>query len=352
MGWTLAQLTDRFGLRLVGDGEVVIEGVCALAPGRSGALAFLADPRYRGQLLDTQASAVVLRERDREHFSGPALIAADPALAFAQIAAIFDDSRSFTAGIHPSAVIAEDVVLGRGVGIGAQVVIESGTQIGDDTYIGPGCVIGRQAVVGPGSRLEARVWLGARCEIGARASIHPGVVVGSRGFGNVRAPQGWIEVPQLGRVLIGSDVEIGANTCIDRGSLDDTVIEDGVKLDNQIQIAHNCRIGAHTAIAACAGIAGSTQIGKRCMIGGAAGIGGHLKIGDDIVILGRAMVTKSLSAPGVYGSGLPIMPARTWRRVVARVRRLGIFDERLARLESALKLDPIDGNREDESNDL
>lgn len=337
--WTLAALAAKLGLTLDGDGDIAIDGVCSLQPGRSGAVAFFADPRYRAQLAACQASALILRQRDRAAFPGAALIAPDPALAFAQLAALFDDALAFEPGVHASASIADDVRLGAGVGIGAQVVIERGVSIGDGCWIGPGCVIQAGAVIGPDSRLESRVHVGRRVRIGARAHIQPGAVIGGRGFGLVPTAKGWVEAPQVGSVVIGDDVEIGSNTCIDRGAIDDTVIEDGVKLDNLIQIAHNCRIGAGTAIASCAGIAGSTTIGKRCLIGGAAGIGGHLKIADGVVILGRTMVTKSLPQAGVYGSGIPVMPAREWRRTVGRVRRLGSVDERIAHIEQLLNIE-------------
>ena len=347
MGWTLGSLAERFGLELAGDADLLIEGVCSLQPGQAGRLSFLADARYRRQLGSTQATAVILRARDRELCTVPALLAADPALAFAAVARLFDTSRDFAAVVHPSAVVAHTARLGAGAGIGAHAVIEEDVEIGAGSYIGPGCVLRRGSRIGSGSRLEANVYLGERCRLGARALVHAGAVIGARGFGLAPSPKGWIEVPQVGSVIIGDDVEIGSNTCIDRGALDDTVIEDGVKLDNLIQIAHNCRIGANTAIAGGVGIAGSTSIGRRCMIGGAAGIGGHLQIGDDVVVLGRAMVTKSLPAPGVYGSGLPVMPVREWRKVVARMRRLERYEERLRRLEG--KTAPAAENEEEDS---
>jgi UDP-3-O-[3-hydroxymyristoyl] glucosamine N-acyltransferase len=351
MALTLGELAQRFGLQTLGDPQTSVEGVCALSPGVPGKLSFCADPRLRAQLADTRAAAVVLAPRDARDYSGNALVAPDAAVAFARVAALFDRSLDFAAGVSPAARVAPEAQLGTGCGVAAGAVIEAGARIGDDCYVGPNCVIRADAQIGPGSRLEANVYVGPRCRLGARVHVLPGAVIGGRGFGLARAREAWIEVPQLGAVVIGDDVEIGANTTIDRGALDDTVIEDGVKLDNQIQIAHNCRIGANTAIAACAGIAGSTQIGKRCMIGGAAGIGGHLKIADDVVLLGRAMVTKSITAPGVYGSGLPAMPAREWRKLVARVRRLQGFERRLEEIEKHLKLNPpatgADGEHDD-----
>ena len=344
IAYTLGELAEKFALKLQGDAQLRIAGVCALAPGKPGHLSFCADPRRRQELAGTLAAAVIVSVRDAQQFSGNALLAPDPALAFARIASLFDTSKRFTPGVHPAAVIAPGAVIGAGCWIGPQAVIEEGARIGQGCFIGPHCLIRRDAVIGADSRLEARVFVGERCRLGARAHALPGVVIGGRGFGLARAREGWLEVPQFGAVVIGDDVEIGANTTIDRGALEDTVIEDGVKLDNQIQIAHNCHIGEHTAIAACTGIAGSTVIGKRCMIGGASCVTGHVRIADDVVILGMAMVTKSLTAPGVYGSGLPAQPVREWRKLVSRIRRLGSFEERLDQVEKKLKLEPLPGD--------
>ncbi len=336
---TLQELASRFELDAIGDGATAIHGVCALSPGEPGKLAFVSDVRYRAAMATTLAAAVVVGKRDAPHLTTPGLLARDPYLAFARIARLFDPSRQFTPGIDPTAVIAADAVIGAGSRIEARVVIEAGAVIGAGSRIGCGSVVRAGAVLGEGARLEAAVIIGEGVRIGARVLIQPGAVIGSRGFGNARGPDGrWEEVPQLGGVLIGDDVEIGANTTIDRGALGDTVIENGVKLDNQIQIAHNCHIGEHTAIAACTGIAGSTRIGKRCMIGGAAGIGGHLIICDDVMLHGLAMVTGHITEPGVYGSGLPLAPAGEWRKTVARVRRLDKLDARIKRLEAASKM--------------
>lgn len=336
MRYTLEDLAQRFDLQPVGDSSVEISGVCTLTPGEPGHLGFLANARYRTALAQTRAGAVVVGARDAEALSGSGLVAKDPYYAFARIARLFDNSRAFVAGVHPAAVIDPTALIGEGVHVAAHAVIEAHARIGDGCYIGPGCIIGAGVQLGAGSRLQARVYLHAGVAIGERCQIQPGAVIGSRGFGNVMGPKGWEEVPQLGRVVIGDDVEIGANTTIDRGAIDDTVIANGVRLDNLIQIAHNCRIGEHTAIAACTGIAGSTRIGARCMIGGAVGINGHIEIADDVVILGRAMVTQSLTEKGVYGSGLPIAPAREWRKSVARIRRLGRLEARVHDVENKL----------------
>ncbi|MDP9141074.1 MAG: UDP-3-O-(3-hydroxymyristoyl)glucosamine N-acyltransferase, partial [Pseudomonadota bacterium] len=266
-----------------------------------------------------------------------------------RIAQLFDPDREFVAGIDPRAGVAADAQVGEGCHVAAGAVIESGAVIGAGSMIGPNCVIGRNASLGAACRLVANVYIGPRVRIGDRCLIQPGAVVGGRGFGNAPSPDGWVEVPQLGTVIVGNDVEIGANTCIDRGAMDDTVIEHGVRLDNLIQIAHNVQVGAHTAIAAGTGIAGSTRIGQRCMIGGAAGIAGHITIADDVVLLGRSMVIGSIPVKGVYGSGLPADDARSWRKTVARIRRLDRFDQRLKALERNSGGSPNDA--EDEPND-
>jgi UDP-3-O-[3-hydroxymyristoyl] glucosamine N-acyltransferase len=320
MAPTLGELAQRLKpglpeLELVGDPDVRIHGVCTLSPGEPGCLAFLANPKYRPQLAATRAAAVVLGRKDAAGFSGNALVARDPYLAFARLAGAFDRSAEFVPGVHPAAIVAPNVVVPPGCHVGPHAVIEPGASIGSGVYVGAGAVISSGARIGDGSRIEPRA------------------VIGSRGFGLARGPSGWEEVPQLGSVVIGDDVEVGANTTIDRGAIGDTVIGDGVKLDNQVQIAHNVRIGAHTAIAACVGIAGSAQIGARCLIGGGAGVAGHIEIGDDVAILGWTMVTRSLPGPGQYGSGIPARPLRQYRRMVAHLRRLDALDDRLAELE-------------------
>ena len=332
---TLGDLARRFALELKGDATVEIRGICTLSPGESDGLSFLANPRYRSQLALTQSAAVVMGPGDARNFNGNALIAKDPYLAYARIAALFDSSRQFTPGVHPSAVIATGVKIPANSHVGALSVIEQDAVIGEQVFIGSGCVVGRAARIGGQSRLEARAVIGDRVTIGQRARIQSGAVIGARGFGLARGPQGWEEVPQLGSVILGDDVEVGANTTIDRGAIGDTVLGNGVKLDNQIQIAHNVVIGDHTVMAACSGIAGSTRIGARCMIGGCVCINGHIEIADDVVILGFSMVLKSVTERGQYG-GIPARPAREWRRDIARVHRLGGLEQRLAEIEQKL----------------
>lgn len=351
--WTLAQLAEQFSLELKGEGGTAISGVSSLSPGKQGCITFLANPKLRELLLTTQAAAVIVGKRDAAALK-TGLVAPDPYLAYARIAALFDPHSYFPGDIvHPSAVIAPGVKIGKACCISMNVVIAEGAVIGDGCFIGPNCVIGQNAQLGPGCQLVANIFVWHGAKLGARCSVQPGAVIGSRGFGNARGPQGWEPVPQLGGIRIGNDVEIGANTCIDRGAIEDTVIEDGVKLDNLIQIAHNCHIGAHTAVAACTGIAGSTRVGARCMIGGSVGISGHLQIADDVVVLGRATVTSSLPRKGVYGGGLPVEEAREWRRQVAHVRRLEKLNRRVKNIEQKLNLetaaDEHERDRDDEA---
>ncbi|MDD3762701.1 MAG: UDP-3-O-(3-hydroxymyristoyl)glucosamine N-acyltransferase [Nevskiales bacterium] len=343
---TLRELSERFGLAVQGDADVTVDGVCNLAPGIPGKISFLSNPKLRAQLSATHAAAVILRQADADKAPVPALIAADPYLAYARIAAVFDPDRDFEPGVHPRACVDPSARIGAGCHVGPGAVIEAGASVGAGCFVGPNSVIGREAVIGDGCRLVANVFIGARVRVGARCQFNPGCVVGGRGFGNAHGPEGWESVPQLGSVRIGDDVEIGANTCIDRGAIDDTIIENGARLDNLIQIAHNCVIGEHTAIAAATGIAGSTRIGRRCMIGGAVGITGHIEVADDVVLLGRAMVTGAITKPGVYGSGLPLDEAREWRRTVARVKRLGRLEQRVKEIEHRLSGGETDHNED------
>ena len=332
MRLALGELAVRFGCELHGDPDIEVDGVAPLNAARPGALSFLANPRLRGELAATRASAVVLAPASAEFCPSAALIAANPHAIFARMAALLYPIAAPVPGVHASAVIGADARIDASAQIGALSLIGAGARIGPRCLIGPGCLIGAGVELGADCRLVARVTLEAGVSVGARALLHPGAVVGADGFGLARADDGsWVKVPQIGGVRIGDDVEIGANTTIDRGAIEDTVIEDGVKLDNQIQVGHNVRIGAHSAIAGCTGISGSTHIGRRCMIGGAVAFAGHLQICDDVVITGMAMVTHSIREPGVYSSGMPIEPARRWKRIVARMKLLADRDSPGAR---------------------
>ncbi|HET6603897.1 MAG TPA: UDP-3-O-(3-hydroxymyristoyl)glucosamine N-acyltransferase [Xanthomonadaceae bacterium] len=326
-GHRLAELAERFGLELHGDGEVRIRGVGTLAEAGSDQVSFLANPRYRSELGHTRAGAVVLGAGERDACPTAALVARDPYAAFARIAALFEPAGTVVPGVHatavvdPSARIAPDAHVGPHVCVGARSVIASGA------LLGPGCVIGEDCTIGAGSRLVARVTLVRQVHLGLRCLVHPGAVLGADGFGLAMDEGRWIKVPQLGGVRVGDDCEIGANTTIDRGALTDTVLEDDVRLDNQIQIGHNVLIGAHTAMAGCAAVAGSARIGRYCMIGGGAGVLGHLSIADHVTVTAMSLVTHSLREAGEYSSGTPLMPNREWRRNAARFKQL----DRIAR---------------------
>ena len=317
-----ADLAQRYALQLRGDGDVALHGVATLANAGPGELAFLANPRYRAQLAQTRAGAVVMRAADAEGHDGNALVAADPYVAYAKIAALFDDAPAFDAGIHPSAVVDPAAEIDPGASIGPFVSVGAGSRIAAGARLGPGCVVGEDCEVGAGSVLVARVTLVRRVRLGRRVLVHPGAVLGADGFGIAMDRGHWIKVPQLGGVLVGDDCEIGANTCIDRGALGDTVLEEDVRLDNQIQVGHNVRIGAHTAMAGCSAVAGSASIGRHCLVGGGAGILGHLDVCDRVVITAMSLVTHAIREPGEYSSGTPLMDNRRWRKSAARFKQL------------------------------
>ena len=332
MQFSAAELAQRLGLAVQGDATTMVAGVATLARATPDTLTFLANPRYRGQLADTRAGIVVMREADAAGHAGTALLAADPYSAFARAAALFEQREAAAPGIHPQAAVdpAARIDPGASIGpvasIGARSVVEAGA------VVGPGCVIGEDCVVGAGSELVARVTLVRRVRLGRRVLIHPGAVLGADGFGLAMEGGRWIKVPQLGGVLVGDDCEIGANTCIDRGAIEDTVLEDDVRLDNQIQVGHNVHIGAHTAIAGCAAIAGSARIGRYCLIGGAAGVLGHLELCDRVVVTAMSLVTHSIREPGEYSSGTPLMDNRSWRKAAARFKQLDAIARRLGAL--------------------
>jgi UDP-3-O-[3-hydroxymyristoyl] glucosamine N-acyltransferase len=319
--FSLAELAVRFGLTLRGEPHLTVRSVATLARAEPGSLSFLANSRYRRQLQATRATAVLVSAGDAADCPVAALIHPDPYLAYARIALLLHPQATPAPGKHPSAVVSGSARIAASANIGPLAVVEDDAQIGDRVIIGPGCIVQRGAVVGDDSVLVSRVNLYPGVSLGKRCILHAGAVVGADGFGFAQNSGTWFKVPQVGSVRIGDDVEIGANTTIDRGAIDDTVVEDGVKLDNQIQVAHNVVIGAHTAIAACCGISGSTVIGRRCMIGGMVGFAGHLTIADDVVVTGCSLVSASIKKPGSYSSGMPTVETRLWRRMVAHLRR-------------------------------
>ena len=330
-----SELAQRFGLDLRGPDHDVA-GVGTLADATPGQLGFLANPRYRGQLADTRAGVVVLREDDASAFAGTSLVARDPYAAFARISALFERLPVREPGIHPSAAIDPSAEISPDAHIGPFTSIGARTKISAGAVVGPGCSIGDDCELGEGCELQARVTLVARVRLGKRVRILPGAVLGAAGFGLAMDGGRWINVPQLGGVVVGDDCEIGANTTIDRGALGDTVLEEDVRLDNQIQIGHNVRIGAHTAMAGCSAAAGSARIGRYCLIGGGAGILGHLEVCDRVVVTAMSLVTHSIREPGEYSSGTPLMDNRSWRKSAARFKQL----DRIARRPGASDKDP------------
>ena len=321
-----SELAHRFGLTLRGP-DRDISGVGTLADASPGQLGFLANPRYRSQLLESQAGVVVLREDDATAFAGTALLAGDPYAAFARISALFERLPARDPGIHPSTAIDPTAEISPDAHIGAFTSIGARSRIGAGAVVGPGCVIGDDCELGEGCELQARVTLVARVRLGKRVRVLPGAVLGAAGFGLAMEHGRWLNVPQLGGVVVGDDCEIGANTTIDRGALGDTILEDDVRLDNQIQIGHNVRIGAHTAMAGCSAVAGSARIGRYCLVGGGAGILGHLEVCDRVVVTAMSLVTHSIREPGEYSSGTPLMDNRSWRKSAARFKQL----DRMAR---------------------
>ena len=338
--FTAAELAQRFALELKGDAAARVTGVATLALARPDQLAFLANPRYRAQLAATSAGIVVLRAEHAAGYSGTALVADDPYAAFARIAALFADDAGAVAGVHPSAVVDTAAEIDPGAQVDALVSIGPRSRVAAGAIIGPGCVIGGDCEVGEGCRLVARVTLVARVRLGRRVLVHPGAVLGADGFGLAMAEGRWLKLPQLGGVVVGDDCEIGANTTIDRGALEDTVLEEDVRLDNQIQIGHNVRIGAHTAMAGCSAAAGSARIGRYCLIGGAAGVLGHLELCDRVTVTAMSLVTHSIREPGEYSSGTPLMDNRSWRKSAARFKQLDALARGLRGRPGEPKEDP------------
>jgi UDP-3-O-[3-hydroxymyristoyl] glucosamine N-acyltransferase len=319
---TLKQIAERLGGEVAGDSSRTVTGVATLDDAGPGEIAFLANPRYRARLATTRAGAIILGPRDREATAIPRIVADNPYAYYARTVALFHPPRGAVAGIHPSAVVDATASVAASAEVGPGAVIAAGARVGERASIGAGSVLGEGASVGDDTLLHARVTIYHGCVVGARCILHSGAVIGADGFGMAPDAGRWVKIPQVGRAVLGDDVEVGANSTIDRGALSDTVIEEGVKIDNQVQVAHNCRIGAHTVIAGCAGIAGSVVIGRHCVIGGGAGIVGHLTIADGVTVSGMTFITKSIREPGVYSSGLPMMQHADWLRNAAHLRRL------------------------------
>jgi UDP-3-O-[3-hydroxymyristoyl] glucosamine N-acyltransferase len=337
MGITLAELARRLEARVRGDLELVLERVAPLEKAGPHDIAFLRDARHRKLLAGTRAGAVILMPTDADMYGGSALIVNNPHASFARVAEWLHRPPGVVGGIHPTAVIAESADVDDSAWIGPYVVVEPDAVIGPGASVGAGCYIGNAVLIGARCRLYSQVVVHERCVVGKECIVHSGAVIGADGFGFAKDGVEWIKVPQLGRVVIGDRVEIGANTAIDRGALDDTVIGDGVKLDNLIQIGHNVTVGEHTAMAAGVAVAGSAEIGKRCTIGGCAGIRGHIVIADDVHITASSMVLSSVSQPGVYSSALKAEAAVKWRKNAARLYRLDEMARRMRELEQKIE---------------
>lgn len=339
---TLKAIVERLeaqgiSAQLEGDETCVIESVASVNHATKGDLIFLANPRFRKSVAASSASAVIVQEAESSQLATQlatnTIVVANPHVAFAHVAGWLHADEPKPVGIHPSATVDPQSQIHSSVSIGAQCVIEADVSVGAGCQIGPGCIVGKGVAVEDDTHLIANVTLCHGVRIGKRAILHPGVVIGADGFGLANDDGQWVKVPQIGKVVLGDDVEVGANTTIDRGAIDDTVIGSGVKLDNQIQIGHNVHIGDHTAIAACTAVAGSTHIGKGCAIGGCVGIVGHLEITDNVTITGMSHVSQSISEAGVYSSGTPLEKNAQWHRNFVRLKQLDDMSRRLKKLE-------------------
>ncbi|WP_423062702.1 UDP-3-O-(3-hydroxymyristoyl)glucosamine N-acyltransferase [Candidiatus Paracoxiella cheracis] len=332
--YTLAELAKTIGAEVRGDAQCKIKGVASIAHAQPGDICYLVNSQYRPHLLNTKASAVLLSKKFISDCPTNALVMANPQLGFAKLLEVLYPKNHVRSGIHPTAVIGEGCEIDSSVTIAPHVVIEDNVTIGSGTIIGSGTVIGEGSSLGAHCHLHPNVTLYHHVVCGDRVILHSGVVIGADGFGMAQDEQKqWVKIPQIGRVVIGNDVEIGANSAIDRGALNDTVIGNGVKIDNQVMIGHNCHIGDHTVIAGCAGIAGSTKVGRHCMIGASAGLNGHIEICDHVMITGFGMIQKSITEPGIYSSGTGMQTNREWHKSVIRFWQLDDIAKRLKHLE-------------------
>ncbi|MFT3742582.1 MAG: UDP-3-O-(3-hydroxymyristoyl)glucosamine N-acyltransferase [Gammaproteobacteria bacterium] len=337
---SLKELAQYLNAELKGDPDTLIHSIAPLDKAQAGQLSFLhdhylADPKYKSFLSTTQASVVILSPKFSELSTVNQLIMDNPYLGYAKVAKLFAPKPNAQKGIHPTAVVGKNCCIAETACIGPHCVIGDEVVIGERTIVSAGCTIGDHSAIGADGTLYPKATLYHNIKIGDRVILQSGVVIGSDGFGMVNDNGTWYKIPQLGGVILGNDVEIGANTTIDRGALEDTVIGDGVKLDNQIQIGHNVRIGAHTVIAGCTGIAGSTEIGRGCMIGGAAMISGHIKLTDGVILTASAAVSSSILNPGIYSSGVPSQPNAEWRKNAVRFKQLDEMARRLKKLEQS-----------------
>ncbi|GJJ04219.1 UDP-3-O-acylglucosamine N-acyltransferase [Duganella rhizosphaerae] len=343
MGTRLGELVERLGGQLVGDANLEVTGIAPLTDAGVSHISFLSNSKLRAQALQSQAAALIVSAADDAFiaagYAGARIVTTNPYVYFARAAQYFESLTAIVPapGVHASAVVAADALVAASAHVGARAVIESGAVIGERAVIDAGCYIGRDAVIGEDTHLFANVTFQSRCVIGKRGIIHSGAVIGTDGFGFANEGGVYIKIPQTGRVVIGDDVDIGANTTIDRGALADTILEDGVKLDNQIQIGHNCHIGAHTAMAGCVGVAGSAKIGKYCTFGGAAMVLGHLTIADKVHVGSGSMVSRSILEPGQYTGFYPLAKNSEWEKSAAIVRNLSTMRDKIRALEKTIK---------------
>jgi UDP-3-O-[3-hydroxymyristoyl] glucosamine N-acyltransferase len=343
MSTRLGKLVERLGGQLVGDAEIQVDAIAPLDEAGSSQITFLSNPRLRANAARTKAAALILSPADDAEigasFPGARIVTGNPYAYFARVAQLFVEESAIPpiVGVHPAASVDSSAQIAPSASIGPHVTVEAGAVIGEHVVIDAGCFVGRNTRIGAGTHFFANVTFHAGCEIGERGIIHSGAVIGADGFGFAKDQGAWIKIPQTGRVLIADDVEIGANTTVDRGALADTIIEEGVKLDNQIQIGHNCHIGAHTAMAGCVGVAGSAKIGKYCTFGGAAMVLGHLTIVDNVHISSGSMVSRSILEPGQYTGFYPLAKNADWEKSAVIVRNLASMREKIRDLEKIIK---------------
>ena len=333
--FTLSDIAARLGGDMLGDGQTPIRRIATLASAGIGDIAFLANRKYRSQLESTQAAAIILAPDAADAFSGPRIVTENPYAYYARVAALLNPVSAGFSGVHPSAVVASP--LPADVAVGPQVSIGQRVSLGDGVIIHAGCCVGDDVSIGAGSILYPQVTIYHGCQVGKRAILHSGVVIGADGFGFAPEGKNWIKIPQIGGVSIGDDVEIGANTTVDRGALDDTVIGDGCKIDNLVQIAHNCIVGANSVLAGCAGLAGSVTLGEQCIVGGGGMVSGHVTLAPGTVLSGGSLVMKSISQPGRYTSVFPLDTHDQWLHNASHIRRLSRLAERISELEKKLK---------------
>jgi UDP-3-O-[3-hydroxymyristoyl] glucosamine N-acyltransferase len=337
MQYTLSELAEQTGSGLSGSGDVIIEKVSDITGGETGSIVFVANAKYTRHLKTTGASAVIVTDELLRSCDKPALVTENPRAVFAKVALLLNPLPEVVPWISPDAVIADDAEVDSSARIEACVVIQGGASVGAGTWISPGCVIEKKVRIGANNRLFANVTIGEGCTIGDNNILHSGAVIGADGFGFVWDRDSYMKVPQLGSVHIGNDVEIGANTSIDRGAIGDTVIENGVKIDNLVQLGHNDHVGEHTTISGQSGVAGSVKIGRKCVIGGGVGIGDNLEIADNVILTGRSSVANSIRESGMYSSAVTVVEARKWRRILGRIKQLDELAKRIKALEIKIK---------------